>query len=328
MPTTLMRFVLRSCRWVCVGAWILCSGNSASAQSPDRLEVENAKRTFAQAEGDEAAERWADALERLQRVVAIRETAGVRFHIGNCHEHLGQLLAALGSFTRAQVLAQKNDVRDVLLLVQPRIRSLRGRVPTLTLRVAEPQRLRAMRVDEQPVALDHGDQQIQHDPGLARISVDLADGRRWTREVGLTEGSNETVLVCTQGGVWQQDSERPRTSALASPPSAAGCSASVPAKAWIAFGAGSALLAGGIFAYRHAGALSSESAEVCAHSIACDPARGSTVRRWDAIALGMWIGAAASIGSGLVWAISAHPTSQSAAFVVVQPTQLSVRAAF
>jgi hypothetical protein len=67
--------------------------------APAGDQVRAARRLFADAEKDEDASRWADALEKLRRVAQVKLTAGIHYHIALCEEHLGQLATALDQYT-------------------------------------------------------------------------------------------------------------------------------------------------------------------------------------------------------------------------------------
>ncbi|MGH7327350.1 MAG: hypothetical protein ACREJX_03265, partial [Polyangiaceae bacterium] len=100
---------------------------------PTPAEIENARKLFKQAETDEAAQRWNEALDELRRASAIKMTAGLRFHIALCENNLNQLSAALADFTAADLLARAESNTDVQLAVRDPLTDLRARVPSLHL---------------------------------------------------------------------------------------------------------------------------------------------------------------------------------------------------
>ncbi|HEY1955576.1 MAG TPA: hypothetical protein VGH28_08185 [Polyangiaceae bacterium] len=84
---------------------------SARAQTP---ELDQARATFSEALADEEAGRDDVALEKFQRVAAVRDTAQVEYRIATCLEALGRRRAALHAYDRASRLgradAQNADV--------------------------------------------------------------------------------------------------------------------------------------------------------------------------------------------------------------------------
>jgi hypothetical protein len=76
---------------------------AASAQTTADLAA--ARKLFAEALADEAAGRDGVALEKFQRVQAVRDTQAVRYRIATCFEAMGKLRAALDAYTAASVAA-------------------------------------------------------------------------------------------------------------------------------------------------------------------------------------------------------------------------------
>ncbi|MBI5535460.1 MAG: tetratricopeptide repeat protein [Deltaproteobacteria bacterium] len=299
-----------------------------AAAAPTPAEIETARKLFADAEKDERDSRWDQALRKLNGVAAIKETAGVRFHIGNCLEHLGRLVEALDSFQKAQSLAGDSRAVDVLQSVAPRIEQLRVRIPTLTLRVPASEQDAVVRLDGKVLERGLVGTPVGLDPGTHLIVIEFSGAAPIVKQLVLVESRPETVE-------FSRIAPKPAASSAPSsaapiqdqPPESARSSPKVPVGAWISFGAGVALAAGGYFAFRHAGSVADDSEVACAQSVACDPERASVVRKYDAIALGLWSGAAAAIGTGIVLTLTSKPSS-AAPTVAIQPGGLSFRGAF
>jgi len=83
-------------RLVLAGALAAATANAAPSD-----DVRRARVLFEQAEADEDGERWSEALEKLRDVARVKLTAGVRYHIALCEEHLGRLVRALGDYREA-----------------------------------------------------------------------------------------------------------------------------------------------------------------------------------------------------------------------------------
>ncbi|HLK40962.1 MAG TPA: hypothetical protein VKU41_29630, partial [Polyangiaceae bacterium] len=96
------------------------SARPAVAAGPDPRLVE-ARALFVEAEHDEDAGRWQDALDKVRRVGEVKRTAGVRFHEALCEEHLGRLTRALTDYTAAEDQARSENAQDVLRPVGKRI---------------------------------------------------------------------------------------------------------------------------------------------------------------------------------------------------------------
>ena len=75
---------------------------AARPTGPDPLAA--ARALFADALHDEEAGRFADALEKFERVRAVRDTASIEYRIGSCYEGLGQPAPAFRAYLAAQAL--------------------------------------------------------------------------------------------------------------------------------------------------------------------------------------------------------------------------------
>ena len=298
----------------------------AVAQTSSAVELQTAKKLFGEAAQDETAEHWEAALQKLQQVAAIKETAGVRFHMGNCQEQLKRLVAALDSFQRAQQLAHAGDVQDVLDTAPVRIDALISRIPTVTIRVALSVGVQ-VNIDGKPLDATQVGTPVGLDPGRHEVRVEFPASPPVIRNVNLSERQAETLDIApppspgpSASGAALQDSGQPSVLQPSHP---------IPATAWIAWGGAVVLGVGGWLAYHHAGSVADDSMQACAASIQCDPARASTVHHWDGAALGLWIGGVAAVGIGVVLALR-NPTSSSPtnAAVVLSPSSAHLKVAF
>ncbi|HNS95521.1 MAG TPA: hypothetical protein PKL73_01130 [Polyangiaceae bacterium] len=302
-------------------AWVFVI-HVAHAQTAS--EVEQAKRLFAAAEEDQANLRWAEALEKLEQVVMIKDTAGVRFHIAVCQDRLGLPARSLENFERAQQLALSSGSDDVLELVGPEIERLRQRVATLTIEVSS--RVVDVRIDRKHYPRVSSKLVVRLDPGDHRVTIQDSGKTVLDRRLSLEAGRTEALFV-------SHESTMPRerlssdNHAMTSVRASETPGRTVSTVAWTALGAGAALGIGGYFAFAKADDVAKDSAFVCAHSLRCDPDRVDVVRRWDAAALGMWVGSAVGVGVGLGLILAGQPNQSSTAWVVT-PTQLQARTVF
>ncbi|MDP9148814.1 MAG: hypothetical protein M3O36_02570, partial [Myxococcota bacterium] len=138
---------------------------------PTSAELQAARRLFAQAERDEDAGHWLDALSKLRDVSRVKLTAGVRFHIALCEERLGQLTNALDDYVLAERQSGVEGARDVLHLVGKRLEELRARVPRLVLRVVPARPDSVLTVDGRVFSQPDAEAGVPLDPGPHRIDV-------------------------------------------------------------------------------------------------------------------------------------------------------------
>jgi hypothetical protein len=95
--------------------------------------IDRARAQFHQGLALETAGDWAGALALFQQVALVKLTPQVRFHIGMCEEHLGQLAAALGDYELAAHEADEAKVAEVSAQVASRRDELKARIPQLTI---------------------------------------------------------------------------------------------------------------------------------------------------------------------------------------------------
>ncbi|WP_394849741.1 hypothetical protein LZC95_20090 [Pendulispora brunnea] len=87
---------------------------------------------------DEDAQRWREALGKLERAGGIKLTSGILTHIAVCKDNLGRLLEALSDYEKAGQMAQAERNKEVLNTVKERLPRLRARIPSI--KVTTPER--------------------------------------------------------------------------------------------------------------------------------------------------------------------------------------------
>lgn len=166
-----------------VVAIVACWAAVASAEPTS----DDDKRLFDAAVEDESADRWAAARDKLLRVVARRETAGVRFHLGHASEKVGEPCAAIVQFDRAAELAAD----DAALRVRARKRAELARSATARVRVVTNPDGASVSVDD--VTLKRAGDCLS--PGQHRIVAHAAGHTVLQRVVELAPGSETTVTL-------------------------------------------------------------------------------------------------------------------------------------
>ncbi len=295
--------------------------------APSAADLKAARDLFADAVKDEDAGRWTEAQDKLHRVARVKLTAGVRYHLALCDEHLGHLVAALDAFTAAAAQARTDGAHDVLKLVGKHVDDLGPRVPRLTVRVLPAGVTATVKLDGSALSASSLAGPIAVDPGVHRLEASAEPRVPAAATVTLQE-RDITSLDLKLGEPAPAPPPVPTTTAPAAPspsvvaPAAAPlpeASAGPPAYAQgpsrtgaILATAGAVVLAGGgVLAYVLAGnAVTSGQQQCAAQRGSCDPEK-NTVRAWDFTAAGAWIGAAA-VGTLAVLLWAEPPTSTSA----------------
>jgi hypothetical protein len=172
-------------------AWI------ATASAQDASELAAARKTFTEALADQAAQRFTIALEKFQRVQAVRDTQAVRYRIATCLEALGKLRAALEAYTAASVAAG-NDAESTNIA-----RVSREKMDVLSTRVARVVvKLSPQAPDDAVVKIDGEVLQanaigtpVVIDPGVHEITATGSGAAPFRAQTTITEGGTATVYV-------------------------------------------------------------------------------------------------------------------------------------
>ncbi len=307
-------------------ALALAAASPSAHADPTPSTIQAARDLFAKAEIDEDAGRWAEALDKLRRAASVKVTPGIRFHIALCEEKLNQLVAALADYVAADQAAHEQNNKEVIDAVAEPLRSLRIRVPTLTIDVPAATTLNGVQVelDGKEIAAGLYGVAMPVEPGTHHVQA-LATGKRpYATDVQLNEREAQTTtikwvdapavvhpsepLVQTPPPVVAADSSGPKLGAIIS---------TVSAVAALGFGIG---------AYMAADGAQSTLFTECPTMISCDSLK-TPVRTWDAVALASFIGAAGLTTLAIVLWVkpSAHAVK---AALTLRPGGLSVSGSF
>jgi hypothetical protein len=337
----------RARSWLLGGFFVLAIVPARVSAAPTAAQVQAARELFQAAEEDEDAKRWADALEKLRRVAAVKLTPGVRYHIALCEEALGQLVAALADYTVAENQARAENAPDVLKLVGEKLKSLRARVPRLTIVVPADIADAEVRLDGEPILkamwgvqipLDPGEHKIEAKaPGRVAMARTLKMDERDTTlvEVKLPEAPKTQPAPATSStpGVGSARAPAPTTAPIATtsrPEPAEKPPTESHTGAIVATLGAAALAGGGVFAYVFAGKTHDDNVVACsAQTSPCDDLKHQ-VQLWDTLALSAWIGAAALTTVAVVlWTSSPAPSrTPTKGELYVLPGTLGVKGSF
>jgi hypothetical protein len=303
MPSLSLRSGLLFAALAMMGATV----TSPALAGPGDEAIAFARALFVQAERDEDAGRWADAKARLEQVAKVKLTAGVRYHIALCDEHLGLVATALAGFTAAQDEAVAENSQDVLRLVGQEMSPLAARVPRLSIRVSPAVAGTQVTLDGEVVRPEQIGGTIPVDPGLHRVDA-TAPGRAPTHmEVTLNERDVTFLDVVLQPAAPAASAasraDAANAALMSNPPPASQAGPNLVAPV-VMTAAAVALAGGGVGAYLAADSAHSSAVRQCAASFtlapgACDSLK-QPVRSWDWVAAGAWAGAAASATVAIV----------------------------
>jgi hypothetical protein len=309
-------------------ALALCPASSALA-APTEAEIKAARRLFEQAQAHEAEGRWLDALGLLERILLVKETAGVRFHMALSRERLGQLLAAEADYRRAADLAGQMKSAEGKAIVEQTgaaLAALKPRIPLLTLRI--PEGIPGLRVEIDGVVLDEAQlrRPLPRDPGAFALRASAPGYEDFSRIVSLSEGGSQTLDVVLSRAAPPPSPPSPPPSSAPSPPGPPP-RASGPAR-WPAYAVGGAALVaagGGVFFYLQHRRLRQETDDICADPrYRCDR-DGREAKLSDYRNYGLIAGGVALVGVGAAaYLLLASSPERSGTALVVGPGALGV----
>jgi hypothetical protein len=224
----------------------------ARAAEPTKAEIAVARQYFDAATAAENQGRWRDAIDQLTKAIAIKETAGLRYHLGFAKENLGLLVDALLEYQRASGLIHSGmTTEEVDRFVVPKLEEMRKRVPTLTVTLPPDVTGAKLQIDGAAVKPELIGTPIPLNPGTHALVV-FASGRRpFHVQVTVSEGSAVTQaaeLVPEVGGA----GGAPAASSLPTPPPTtraeprrdASGEATSGAKTWVLIGEAAVAAAG------------------------------------------------------------------------------------
>jgi hypothetical protein len=175
-------------------------GRGALAQqkepSPDELKA--AREMFTDAYKDEQEKRFAQALEKFQRVAAVKESASVRYRIASVLEELGRLREARDAF-RALAATKPNLPQAQQAIADrsaERAHQLDGKIPKLVLRLQpNPPPDTRVTIDGASVPASTTPRRIELDPGEHVVQASSASSQPSENKVTLAEGSEVEFTV-------------------------------------------------------------------------------------------------------------------------------------
>lgn len=287
---------------------------SRAAADPTPSELQAARDLFDKAVADEDAGRWKDALDKMKRAGSVKMTPGIRFHIALAEEKSGQLVAALADYTAAEQAAKAEKNKEVLDLVTEPLKSLRARVPVLTINVPDGAGTEVV-LDGKPLPVGLFGIGMPVEPNQAHTIDAKATGKLpFTTQITLKERETKSVDVHftdAPKGTEPPPPDKPPPPPDKPPPPpdkpppdapSDGSRSLVAPITFTALAVGT--LAFGFASFFVAGGKQDDLRAACPTSLpsACDDLKGP-VRTWDALALTSFVAAGAlAVVSVVLWA--------------------------
>lgn len=291
--------------------------------APTEAELKAARKLFEQAQEHEAARRWLDALGLLERILLVKETAGVRFHVAVCREHLGQLVEAEADYRRAAELATQMKSREgdaIVAQASDALVALKPRIPLLTLKLPELPGLQ-ISLDDTPLPAERAQRPIPRNPGPVQLRASAPGHKDFTLSLALPEGTQQRADIALQPLQPPPDASAPPPAASAPPPAP-------PPRRWPALVVGGASLAAagtGAFFFLQHRRLDRETTSICNDpEYQCDRS-GRNARLADYQRYGLVAGGIALVGLGAATYLWVSSSPQGARTTLwIGPDQVGV----
>ncbi len=169
----------------------------AAATPPSAAELSAARQLFGEALEAEDRGDWKGALERYERISKITVSPTLYFHLGTCHQALGNIVEAINAFELASQEAQKKRDREVAKESKAQLDKLRPKVAFLTLEIV-PQGLDdvSISLDGMPIRAALAGTAMPINPGKRRLVVRSETHEKVVElDVDATAGGASTITA-------------------------------------------------------------------------------------------------------------------------------------
>lgn len=185
--------------WLALGVLALgpLNARAASGEGGTEEELAVARVLFADALKDEEAKHFVDALDKFQRVRAVRDTPQVEYRIGSCYEGLGQPAHAYAAYSKATELGQ-DDAKsaDVVAASVDRVHALAKHLGWLSVTLPAPLPAGVeVRLDDVAVPVTALRDPIVLEPGPHVVTATANDAAPYRSSIVLPEGAHAALTV-------------------------------------------------------------------------------------------------------------------------------------
>ncbi|MDI3291503.1 hypothetical protein [Polyangium sp. 15x6] len=296
-----------------LGVALALGAPAALAKEPSKAEVQLAKDMVTDAVVEVKAGRCADAIPMLEQAIAIHETAEAFLALGECQAVTGKLRAAVATWKHGEEIAEAQKDKARREAIEKKRKEIESRIPTVRLQLPAGVSGIVVTIDGQAVPESSLGAPVPVDPGTHQIEAKAPGREAFSTKIEAEDEAKLTVEIKLSGG----------TNAGPTGPKVIDA---VPLGTWIAGGAAVALLGGGVAAYLLAGAHAEAGAIECRKRVQCGADRIDSVRTFDGLALGAWVGAGLAAGAAVgIWALAPKKAKDEvSARVFVGPASVSI----
>ncbi len=286
-----------------------------AGQAASEQQLKAAREMFQDAYKDEQEKRYADALDKFQRVAAVKESASVRYRIGSVLEQLERLREARDSFralaaSKPSLTQPEKEIADN---AAERAHLLDKKIPRVLLRLQpNPPADARVSIDGAPVPVSTTPRSIELDPGEHHILASSPTSQPSETKVTLAEGREVEVTVVLEPSV----AAKSAPPVVAQPPPVEG-----PRRnntlAYVAIGAGGALVVTGLVLLAIREGDISDINKACGSGGSCPSAEMSSLQSshdqaalFGPLGLGVGLVGLAAVGTGVYLLLRRAPAAE------------------
>jgi hypothetical protein len=185
------------------------------APTASAAELAAARQLFGEALRAEDEGRWREALDTFQRVAKVTLSPALRYHVGLCHEHVGELVEALNAFELA--MAEGEEKRTPLVVTEARAHAdaIRPRIARVVVRVPADATGVVITIDGRPINAALAGTSMPIDPGARRVTVRAANhALTFEASIALQPGESRQLDAV----LGEKAAPAPAPTAVAAPP--------------------------------------------------------------------------------------------------------------
>ncbi|MDB5216116.1 MAG: hypothetical protein JWO86_4043 [Myxococcaceae bacterium] len=292
--------------------------SSSQAPAPaTEQQLKVAREMFQDAYKDEQEKRYAQALEKFQRVAAVKESASVRYRIGSVLESLSRLREARDAF-RALAASKPNLTQpetEIADNAAERAHLLDKKIPRVLLRLQpNPPADARVSIDGAPVPASTTPRAIELDPGEHHILASSPTSLASESKVTLAEGREVEVMVVLESNAPASKPPPP----VAEPPPPVASAPRDNTLAFVALGAGGALVVTGLVLLGIREGDISDINKACGSDGTCPAAQQSSLQSshdqaalFGPLGIGMAVVGLAAAGTGVYLLLRRAPAAEA-----------------
>ncbi len=179
-------------------------------------ELEVARALFDDAVVDEEQHRFADALKKLEKVRAVKDTPAVRFRIASCLEASYHLREARIAFVKVAEATQRSPEDDAVVTAsREKLAMLDARIPAILVQIADGKDAE-VRVDDE-ATLVPASLPVRVNPGDHHLAIMRKGCRTLDMQVRVGEGGRVRVYTIMVPDVRRPQGTAPRRPAKPAP---------------------------------------------------------------------------------------------------------------